>query len=122
MRSNNTTVGFWVTLALTSFTMLSSATQAAEPSDTLPHQVVSFKDLNLNSAEGVTVLYERIRSAAKGVCGGVDVRDLRAVHAAKDCMEKAESRAILAVNSPMLTKLSLAKTGRTEKQLIAHAR
>jgi UrcA family protein len=102
--------------------MLSSATQAAEPSDSLPHEVVSFKDLNLKSTEGVTVLYQRIRSAAKEVCGNVDLRDLAAVRAAKDCVDKAESRAILAVDSPMLTNLSLAKTGKTEKQLIAQAR
>jgi hypothetical protein len=44
------------------------------------------------------------------------------VRAAKDCIDKAESRAILAVNRPMLTNLSLAKIGKTEKQLIAQAR
>jgi UrcA family protein len=122
MRSNNTTTGLWVMLAVTSFTMPSGATQAAQPSGSSPEKSVSFKDLNLNSTEGVTVLYGRIQSAANEVCENVDQRDLARVAAARGCVAKATSRAIIAVDSPSLTSLYLAKTGKTGWQLIAQAR
>jgi UrcA family protein len=124
MRGNNTTARLWALLALVSLTTLANATQAAEAADSLspPHKVVSFKDLNLTSAEGVALLYGRIRSAAVEVCGVGDQRELARVVAATDCIDKAVSRAIVAVNSPSLTNLYLAKTWKTEKQLIAQVR
>jgi len=44
------------------------------------------------------------------------------VAAAKACIDQATSRAIFAVNRPLLTSLYLAKSGKTEKQLIAQLR
>jgi len=76
-------------LAVASLTMLSSATQAAESADSLPQKVVSFKDLNLSSTEGVSVLFGRIKSAARDVCGHVDQRELASVAATKACIDQA---------------------------------
>lgn len=122
MRRNNTKTGLWAMLAVASLTMLSSATQAAESADSLPQKVVSFKDLNLSSTEGVSVLFGRIKSAARDVCGHVDQRELASVAAAKACIDQATSRAISAVNRPLLTSLYLVKSGKTVKQLIAQLR
>jgi UrcA family protein len=111
----------WAMLAAVSITMLADATQAAESGDTPPQQVVSFKDLKLTSSEGIAVLYRRIQSAANNVCGKADTRDLARMAATKACVDRAISQGVAAVNNPMLTSLYLAKTGRTEKQLVAIA-
>jgi UrcA family protein len=92
-----------------------SAAQAGEPDNAVPHKVVSFKDLNLNSAEGVEVLYKRIRSAAHEVCADPDRYDL-SEYKLRPCIDDAMSRAIAKVNSPMLTSLYEAKTGKGDKK------
>ena len=91
------------------------AAQAGEPDNTVAHKVVSFRDLNLNSAEGVEVLYKRIRSAAHEVCADPNRYDLSEFKL-RTCSDDATSRAIAQVNSPMLTSLYQAKTGKTDKK------
>jgi UrcA family protein len=92
-----------------------NAAQAGEPDTTVAHKVVSFKDLNLNSAEGVEVLYKRIRSAAHEVCADPDRYDLSEFKL-RPCIDDAMSRAIAQINSPMLTSLYQAKTGKADKK------
>lgn len=94
--------------------------QAGEPDTTVAHKVVSFRDLNLNSAEGVEVLYKRIRSAAHDVCADPMRWDLSEMKL-KPCIDDAMSRAIAQVNSPMLTSLYESKTGKTEKKNVTLA-
>jgi len=104
----------WVTLASAGGSMLVDAAQATDASDTTPHKVVSFKDLNLNSPEGVAVLYKRIKSAAYDVCESPDRYDLSQFKV-EICARDAMSRAIVQVNNPMLTSLYESKTGKTGK-------
>ena len=92
-----------------------SAAQAAEPDNTVAHKVVSFKDLNLNSAEGIEVLYKRIRNAAHEVCADPGRYDLSEFKL-RPCIDDAMSRAIAQVNSPMLTNLYQAKAGKGDKK------
>ena len=92
-----------------------NAAQAGEPDNAVPHKVVSFKDLNLNSPEGAAVLYKRIKSAAYDVCGGPDRYDLSQFKV-EICVRDAVSRAVVQVNNPMLTSLHESKTGKTEKK------
>jgi UrcA family protein len=106
----------WVTLASAGGSMLVDAAQASDASDTTPHKVVSFKDLNLNSPEGVAVLYKRIKSAAYDVCGAPDRYDLSQFKT-EICVRDAVSRAIVQVNNPMLTSLHESKTGKTDKKV-----
>jgi UrcA family protein len=106
----------WVTLASAGGSMLVDAAQASDASDTTPHKVVSFKDLNLNSPEGVAVLYKRIKSAAYDVCGTPDRYDLSQFKT-EICVRDAVSRAIVQVNNPMLTSLHESKTGKTDKKV-----
>jgi UrcA family protein len=89
--------------------------QAGEPDNTVAHKVVSFRDLNLNSAEGIEVLYKRIRSAAHEVCADPYRYDLSEFKL-RPCIDDAMSRAIAQVNSPMLTSLYEAKTGKVDKK------
>jgi UrcA family protein len=100
-----------------------NAAQAGEPDNSVPHKVVRFSDLNLNTPEGVAVLYRRINSAAYEVCGNPDRYDLSELKQ-QICVKDAVSRAIAKVNSPMLTSLYEAKTGKSNAKVttLAQAR
>jgi UrcA family protein len=113
----NTVRMTWAILAAMSTTMLAGVTQAGGTDDIVPKQVVSYKDLNLNSNEGTRVLYRRIQGAANQVCGKVETRDLQGERVHKACFERAISQAVAAVNSPMLTRVYLAKTVKSGQQL-----
>ena len=89
---------------------------AAHADEAVPHKVVRFKDLNLNSTEGAAVLYGRIKSAANEVCGNQDRFNLSRAHTIQICINEAVSRAVAQVNSPMLTSLYQVKTGKADKQ------
>jgi UrcA family protein len=95
--------------------MLYNAARADEPVAT---QVVSFKDLNLNSPEGAAVLYGRIKRAANEVCGQWDNYNLSQIHAMQTCISGAVSRAVAQVNSPMLTSLYNGKAGKGDKKIV----
>jgi UrcA family protein len=84
-----------------------TAAQAAD----LPQVHVNYGDLNVNSAAGSAVLYQRIRSAAEHVCPTSDVRGLASVTAAKTCKARAIGEAVAAVHSPALTWVYENKTG-----------
>jgi UrcA family protein len=94
----------------------SNAAQAGEPDNSVPHKVVSFHDLNLNSPEGAAALYRRINAAAYEVCGSPDRYDLSELKLNR-CVKDAVSRAIAQVNSPMLTSLYQAKTGKADTKV-----
>jgi UrcA family protein len=110
-----------VAIAAMSAAVLAGVTHAAETGDTLPNQVVVFKDLNLNSNAGVQVLYRRIQGAADQVCGKVDTRDLRGMSARKVCVERAIANAVATVDSRMLTTVSVAKANGNGMQSVAVA-
>ncbi len=96
--------------------------QAGEPDNSVPHKVVSFHDLNVNSPEGAAVLYQRIKMAAYEVCGNPDRFDLSELKL-QICVKDAVSRAIAQVNNPVLTNLYEGKTGKTPaKVTLAQAR
>ena len=103
----------WVILAAGPITWVANAAQADEA---LPHKVVSFKDLNLSNTEGAAVLYGRIKSAANEVCGKRDRFELSQSRTIQICINDAVSRAVAQINSPMLTSLYNAKTGKAGKQ------
>jgi UrcA family protein len=112
----NTVRMTWVVLAAVSTTLLAGVTQAAGFGDTAAKQMVTYKDLNLNSHEGNQALYRRIQLAANKVCGDVGVRDLAGMNVKKACVDRAISQAVAEVNSPMLTKVYLGKTGEPGQQ------
>ena len=76
---------------------------AADESDTRSMSV-TYRDLNLSTLPGANSLYQRIRGAARVVCGepGYDLRSQRLY---KDCYTDAVSGAVAAVNNPNLTAL-----------------
>jgi UrcA family protein len=106
----------WIMFTFAPMVMMYNASRADESVDTLPHKVVSFKDLNLDTPEGAAVLYRRITSAANEVCGNPNRYDLSQLKL-QICIKDAVSRAITQVNRPMLTSLYNEKTGKVDKKV-----
>lgn len=78
---------------------LAAGAQASEANSV----TVRYSDLNLNTAAGAKVLYQRINSAAKQVCGDVDSRQMQRAAVAKACMDQAIENSVRAVNNAQLT-------------------
>lgn len=69
------------------------------------HQLhVAYSDLNMNSVAGATTLYNRIRGAARFVCGDKGRRWEEQRHW-NECYHEAIADAVTTVNSPLLTSL-----------------
>jgi UrcA family protein len=66
---------------------------------------VSFADLDLANAAGAATLYDRLKTAARRVCGKADPRDLSAVGDVKRCRTEALDAAVAGVDNPRLTAL-----------------
>lgn len=88
------------------FALLSSATpalsQATEPGSR-PTYVVSFADLNLDSATGTELLYRRIRWGAEVVCRSLQGRGISQQILHDRCESEAIGRAVNDVGHPRLT-------------------
>jgi UrcA family protein len=76
-------------------------------------QVVNFADLDISRPQGITILYRRIESAARGVCGSVSERELSQVVRWHVCLDQAITRAVSGLSIPALTSYHLLKTGQT---------
>jgi len=94
------------------FAALSLATLAApayafEHSTSIASQeVVGYSDLNIESAPGATALLNRIKRAARRVCGPrPDVRDLQDTQFFESCIAGATTQAVAAVGNPLVTHL-----------------
>ena len=92
--------------------MGSALAAAGELTADVRARVVQFADLDLTRSAGVTVLYARIKSAAREVCEPINARALAASQAAHKCAAESIARAVADVNAPALTGYHLAKTGR----------
>jgi UrcA family protein len=65
---------------------------------------VRYADLNLNTAAGAAVLYQRIKNAAEQVCGDVNSRQLGEAMAAKACVGHAIYASVHSVNNVQLSR------------------
>lgn len=70
---------------------------------------VSFADLNIENPAGAKVLYQRIQSAARSVCGPMDTRFLEVRQATRKCYQEAITGAVSQVDNETLTALHAAK-------------
>ena len=67
------------------------------------HQVVSYSDLNLNSARGADELLRRISSAADNVCGNrTGPRPLDEHRFTRGCIANAQEEAVYDVGHPLV--------------------
>ncbi|MBI1732956.1 MAG: UrcA family protein [Gammaproteobacteria bacterium] len=86
--------------AIVKYQSVRSALEAGVPAVT-----VTFSDLDLDRGAGAETLYQRLRAAAKKVCGTADGRDLSATHERRRCYREALDRAVNDVNNERLEKL-----------------
>ncbi len=68
---------------------------------------VTFAELDISQKEGVEVLYQRIKTAARRVCGADDhrTRSLSTQHAAKECFNNAVDNTVNKIGNPNLDAL-----------------
>jgi UrcA family protein len=69
----------------------------------LPSVAVRSADLDLSSADGTAVLYQRIRNASERVCAGFDGAGLTRRTAFRECVQTLISNTVAKVNQPTLT-------------------
>ncbi len=66
---------------------------------------VSYADLNLNKPEGQHALYQRLRGAARQVCGEVYSKAPREIQENRECREYALQKALREVGSPSVAAI-----------------
>lgn len=95
-------------LCLAAAATLSGAIPAhAQISDAVPSVMVKYGDLNIGSRAGAQALLRRIEAAANTACGGApDIRQLDQWAGFQACRGSAVARAVVAVDSPMLTAMA----------------
>ncbi|HEX7236953.1 MAG TPA: UrcA family protein [Gammaproteobacteria bacterium] len=102
-------------LVLSAFTSLgwSTATLAA-PSvvGEVATRVVRFKDLDLSTAEGAEMLYERIALAARIVCRDAAYTEIR------ECRARAVDDAVRKVARPLLSSVHRSTLDRVEEVVL----
>jgi len=88
-------------------TLSCAAPVLARNSDTVPSVSVKYGDLNIRSPAGAQVLLRRIEAAADTACGGApDIRQLNEWANFEACRSSAVARAVVEVDSPMLTAMA----------------
>lgn len=90
--------------ALASLVCVLGSTTALAAADATQQLHVAYSDLNMNSVAGATTLYNRIRGAARFVCGDKGRRWEEQRHW-NECYRGAVADAVASVNSPLLTTL-----------------
>jgi UrcA family protein len=75
-------------------------------------KTVTYGDLNLDSAQGASVLYARLRHAAQEVCSFFDSKELALWSARQTCVNNALTSAVAKVNKPNVTALHNQKINR----------
>ena len=93
---------FTSTMMIFALALAFQAAHAAPPQD-VPSVFVHFADLDLSSAAGAKVLYERLRGAAESVCAPLDDRSLWRHMRFNACVKGAISGAVAKVDQPLVT-------------------
>lgn len=98
---------FAITSCVLATVLVMPSVAFAEP----PIKVVHFSDLNLNKHEGVQVLYRRLQSAARDVCGPAESTGTRIPSAERQaCLAAAVKAAVQGVDQPLLTAYHVEQT------------
>ena len=72
---------------------------------------VKYGDLDVTRPQGATILYGRIRAAAKKVCSPLEAGNVAAKMRFDGCIDKAISDAVKTIQQPELTAFDSAKRG-----------
>lgn len=93
-------------LALASMSCVPLVAEAStrQSAPAVPSMTVSYGDLNLATPEGASILYRRIRGAARMVCGEQG-RSLFEQSLWTSCLNEAIAHAVAKVNNPRLSSV-----------------
>jgi UrcA family protein len=93
-----------------------AATAGASAPELQRHVTVRYQDLDLATMSGATQLYQRIRAAARRVCGepGQRLNELYAWHV---CIDGSVAGAVDAVGSPLLSAVASGRRYPTQTAL-----
>jgi UrcA family protein len=94
--------------------IMNSAAAGGPIVETLKQKVI-YSDLNLDQAEGIAALYQRVHAAAARVCSPVESRET----GLSPCIADATSRAVMTINNPALSAYSNARKGLVQSGLVA---
>jgi UrcA family protein len=94
-------------VAVASFALLMvspiECVQAATNDDKAPSVTLQYHSTDLNTPQGVTSLYRRIRAAASSVCGPFDRALVEEKQRWNQCVDQTVARAVASVNSESLS-------------------
>ena len=93
-----------ITAAL-AFGFASGQTAAAQPVDTISLKVF-VGDLNISNEAGAKVALERIRAAARSICGSEPSAPLSRTMVYAPCVRNITDRAVASLDSPVVTALN----------------
>jgi UrcA family protein len=93
---------FTTTMMISALGLGSQLANAAPPQDP-PTVIVRCADLDRTHSQGVTVLYQRLKTAAETVCASQNGRDLGSQTRYKMCRQSALGGAVAKVDQPALT-------------------
>jgi UrcA family protein len=94
-----------LTATLGAVSHVGPAAQSAPTSDSQsPHQMlIRYADLDLARPDGASVLFHRIRNAAKIVCSPLESKDPGRYAMFQQCVSDATARAVTQVDRPALS-------------------
>lgn len=117
--NSNVKTDRWVPLVFSAAMLLACVLDVSNASadDQVRTEIVTFQDLNVDTADGVNTLYGRIHAAAERVCFQPN---LRLQLLASACARKAEAQAVEKLNLPLLTTYYRVKTGSHTQTLSAN--
>ena len=95
----------WTAIGIAAASLLSINAQAGDDPYAAPQKAVDYTDLDLSVATDADKLYARLQRAAKRVCGGTEVRDLRKVSRQRECYRESLAAAVATVNHNAVTAL-----------------
>jgi UrcA family protein len=90
---------------LVTLTCAASSGRAVAQSEEFLTKAVAYGDLNLESDQGVKVLYARLQYAAHHVCSPLESRELSRKTAWQTCVNNALASAVTQVNNPRVTAI-----------------
>jgi UrcA family protein len=96
-------------LLVSTFAAVCSA--SATDSSGAPQATVKYADLDISTAQGAAMLYNRIRFTAEGLCAPLNRGDLASKFRVQTCVQQAIEGAVAKVNRPALSAVYATKYG-----------
>jgi UrcA family protein len=105
IKNQSRTIASVLATAIVAFAGVSKGGTALAAEPVTYSKTVSYGDLNLESPQGASVLYARLRQAAREVCSPLDNRGLSFQTTWQSCVNHALTSAVTQINKPNVSAL-----------------